>query len=63
MRNIFIKCSKLRKEKYKVHGSRIKEAPGSGIELNLHSGILHVIKGVVTLGQDPTQLKAYCLCV
>ena len=50
-------------EKYKHYCSRIKEAPGSGIELNLHSGILHVIKGVVTLGQDPTQLKAYCLCV
>ena len=28
------KHSKLRKEKYKMHGSSNKEAPGSGMELN-----------------------------
>jgi hypothetical protein len=28
------KCSKLRKEKYKVYGSSIKGAPGSEMKLN-----------------------------
>jgi hypothetical protein len=35
MKNVLMKLSKLRKEKYKMYGSRIKVSPGSGIELNL----------------------------
>ena len=34
MKNILNKRSKLRKEKYKVYGSRIKGVPGSEMELN-----------------------------
>ena len=31
MKNILIKCSQLRKEKYKMYGSKSKETPGSRI--------------------------------
>jgi hypothetical protein len=34
MKSILNKHSKLRKEKYKIYGSGIKEAPGSEMELN-----------------------------
>ena len=34
MKSVLNKCSKLRKEKYKIYGSSIKEAPGSEMELN-----------------------------
>ena len=34
MKSILNKYSKLRKEKYKMYGSNIKEAPGSEMELN-----------------------------
>jgi hypothetical protein len=40
MKNILVKMSKLRKEKYKIYGWRIKGAPGSGMELN------HVFKDI-----------------
>jgi hypothetical protein len=33
-KSILNKHSKLRKEKYKIHGSSIKGAPGSEMELN-----------------------------
>ena len=35
MKSILMKRSKLRKEKYKIYVSSIKEAPGSEMELNL----------------------------
>jgi hypothetical protein len=34
MKRILNKCSKLRKEKYKIYGLSIKGAPGSEMELN-----------------------------
>ena len=34
MESVLMKRSKLRKEKYKIYGSSIKGAPGSGIELD-----------------------------
>ena len=34
MKSVLIKHSKLRKEKYKMYGSKSKGAPGSGIEVN-----------------------------
>jgi hypothetical protein len=34
MKSILNKCSKLRKEKYKIYGSTINGAPGSKIGLN-----------------------------
>jgi hypothetical protein len=34
MKSFLMKCSKLRKEKYKMYGSRVKGAPGSRMELN-----------------------------
>jgi len=34
MQNILNKHSKFRKEKYKIHGSSIKGAPGSEMDLN-----------------------------
>jgi hypothetical protein len=34
MKNILNKCSKLRKEKYRIYGSNIKGIPGSEMELN-----------------------------
>ena len=34
MKRIWIKCSKLRKEKYKMYDSKNKGAAGSGIRLN-----------------------------
>jgi hypothetical protein len=34
MKNILIKHSKLRKEKYKMHGLKVTGAPGSRMELN-----------------------------
>ena len=34
MKNILNKCSKLRKEKYKIYGSSIKGAPGGEMKLN-----------------------------
>ena len=34
LRNMLIKHSKLRKEKYKIHGSKIKGTPGREIRLN-----------------------------
>jgi hypothetical protein len=34
MKCILNKCSKLRKEKYEIHGLSIKGAPGSEMELN-----------------------------
>ena len=52
-----MKRSYLRKEKYKIYGSSIKGAPGSEMELSLCPRILNWVKGVVTLGQDPTQLS------
>jgi hypothetical protein len=33
IKSAFIKCSKLRKEKYKMYGSDIKGAPGSRMEV------------------------------
>jgi hypothetical protein len=59
MKNILIKCSKLRKEKYKIHGSKSKVAPESGIKLNPCSRIVSGIKEVVTLGQYPTQVYVF----
>jgi hypothetical protein len=58
-----MKCSKLRKEKKKMCSLRIRRTPGSGMELNLvfkeinRLKISNGIKGVVTLGQDPTKLN------
>jgi hypothetical protein len=37
MKGVLMKRSKLRKEKYKIYGLSIKEAPGSRMELNLCS--------------------------
>jgi hypothetical protein len=34
MKSILMKQSKLTKPKYKMHGSRIRRAPGNGMELN-----------------------------
>lgn len=34
MKSLLIRCSKLRKEKYKTFGSKVKGAPVSGMELN-----------------------------
>ena len=34
MKSILNKCSKLRKEKYKIYGLSIKGTPGSAMELN-----------------------------
>ena len=34
LKSVLIKCSKLRKEKYKMYGSKIKGTSGSGIEVN-----------------------------
>jgi hypothetical protein len=34
LKSVLMKWSKLKKEKYKMYGSRIKRAPGSGMELN-----------------------------
>jgi hypothetical protein len=39
-----------------MHGSSSKRAPGSEMALNPVFKGLNGIKGVVTLGQDPTQL-------
>jgi hypothetical protein len=50
-----------------MYGSRIKRAPGSGMELNPvfkevnKWKLLNGIKGVVTLGQDPTQLSFHLM--
>ena len=52
-----MKYSRLRKEKYKTYGSKSKGAPGSGLKLNPVFKDINGIKGVVTLGQDPTQLS------
>jgi hypothetical protein len=34
MKSVLIKHSKLRKEKYKIYGSKSEEAPGRGMDLN-----------------------------
>ena len=34
VKRILVKRSKLRKEKYKIHSSSMKEAPGSEMQLN-----------------------------
>ena len=56
-----MKYSRLRKEKCKMYGSKSKGAPGSGLKLNPVFKDINGIKGVVTLGQDPTQLNI-CIC-
>jgi hypothetical protein len=61
MKSILIKYCKLRKEKYKMYGSSIKETSGSGMELNPVARILNETKGVVTSGQDSTQLNILCM--
>lgn len=53
-KSLLIKRSKLRKEKYKVYGSKIKRAPGNGMKLNPVFRKLNRNKRVVILGQDPT---------
>ena len=53
MKKVLVKWSKLSKEKYKMYSLSIKEAPGSGMELNKLK-ILNGVKGVVTLGQIPS---------
>jgi hypothetical protein len=68
MKNVLIKPSMLRKEKQLqvVDGSRIKGAPGRGMEVYPvfkeinRLKILTRIKGVVTLGHDLTKLS-FCL--
>jgi hypothetical protein len=55
MKSVLMKRSKLRKEKYKICDSSIKGVPGIEMELNLCSRILNLIKGVVTVGKDPTR--------
>jgi hypothetical protein len=55
MESILNKCSKPRKEKCKIHSLSIKGTVGSEMELN--SRLLSLIKGVVTLGQEFTQLN------
>ena len=51
-----MKSSKLSKEKYKMYNVRRKETPRSINRLE-KSLMLSGIKGVVTSGQDPTQLS------
>ena len=34
MKDVLIKCSKLRKEKYKIYGSSNKRKPGSTMQVN-----------------------------
>ena len=61
------KHSKLKKKKYKIHDSKSKEAPENGVKLNPEFKeinrlkILNKIKGVVTSGQDSTQLCFHLL--
>lgn len=61
MKSVFIKHSQLRKEKYKMCGSQSKGAAGRGVELNAVFRRVNGMKGVVTLRQDPTQLRL-CIC-
>jgi hypothetical protein len=64
-----MKHCKIRKEKYKMCVSRIKGTPGSSMELKpvfkkiSRLKILSGIKGVMSLGQDPTQLNFHLLKV
>ena len=63
MNSVLMKRSKLNKEKYKLYRLSRKEVPKSGMELSpafkeinrLRSGI----KGVVSSGEDPTQLSSH----
>jgi hypothetical protein len=50
MKSILNKCSKLRKEKYKIYGLNIKEASGS-----VKGTKSHVLGNSRFKGQDPTQ--------
>jgi hypothetical protein len=59
---VLIKYSKIKKKKYKMYDLSIKEAPESEMELNPVFKDIRQIKGVVTLGQDPSS-KAYYLCL
>jgi hypothetical protein len=58
MEKVLIKCSKLRKKKYKVYAAKIKRVPGSRMELN---AVFKDIKlrnlGSGDLRQDSTQLS------
>jgi hypothetical protein len=58
MNSILIKHSKLRKKKkYKMYGSSNKRTPENVMNLNPVFKDIKQIKGVVTLGEDPTQLS------
>jgi hypothetical protein len=67
MKSGFCKWHKLHKKKYKIYGSGIKGAPGSTVELSpvfrviIRLKIFSGIKGVVTSGQDSTQLSFHLL--
>ena len=62
MKSVFLRRSTPSKEKYKMHGSRRKGAPGSRSELNPmvtevnRLKILNGVKRAVTSRQDHTQL-------
>jgi hypothetical protein len=53
MKNVLNKNSKLRKEKYKIHGLSIKGVPGSDMDMNPVFKNIILNEGVVIWGKIP----------
>jgi hypothetical protein len=53
MKNVLNKNSKLRKEKYKIHGLSIKGVPGSDMDMNPVFKDIILNEGVVIWGKIP----------